>query len=191
MGRRYARDSWSSQTYALFAIRTTGHKSLDGSLPMARREMGVSLDHAEGLPPPEVLDREEINAFHGQSRGEGVSEVVEAEILDPGPTDGPRDGFLGPPKVPVAFAVRKHENGGIQGSGEPSEDGAHCGGQRDVPSLAVLRAGDGQHPGPQVDVLPAESKELALAKPRVQQHREPLTVPLVGDGGHEPCFFLV
>jgi hypothetical protein len=39
---------------------------------MARGKVRVPLDHAQGLPAAENLNRERIDAFHGQSRGEGV-----------------------------------------------------------------------------------------------------------------------
>src|SRR5262249_16887599 len=49
---------------------------------MPRREVCVPLYHAERLPAAELLDREEVHAFHGQQRGEGVPRVVESEVLD-------------------------------------------------------------------------------------------------------------
>jgi hypothetical protein len=52
--------------------------------------MRISLNHAEGLPSSQLLDREQIHALHGQPRGEGVSEVMEAEIFDLGVCDGRR-----------------------------------------------------------------------------------------------------
>jgi hypothetical protein len=51
------------------------HQPLDRLPLMSRREVRVARDHAQGLLPAELLDREEVHLFHRQPRGEGVVRV--------------------------------------------------------------------------------------------------------------------
>src|SRR5262249_28834384 len=90
-----------------------------------------------------------------------------------------------------ALAVRKDEGGAVQRARKPSEDSAHPRSKRDVSSLAILRARDGQHAGSQVDVLPAESEKLALAEPGVQENRDPLAIRVIRHSRSQPCLLLV
>src|SRR5262245_5445137 len=45
-------------------------------------EMGVPLDHGQGLVPQRLSNFEETRAVHGEIGGCGVAQVVEPEILD-------------------------------------------------------------------------------------------------------------
>src|SRR5215510_9104423 len=58
--------------------------------------MSVPLNHRQGLPTAELLNREKVYALHDEPRGEGVSEVVEAAIVDLRGFDRRGEHLLGP-----------------------------------------------------------------------------------------------
>jgi hypothetical protein len=89
---------------------------------MARGKVRVPLDHAQGLPAAENLNREQIDAFHGQSRGEGVPSVMEPKIFDLAGSHGRWERVLSPPKVTVGLSVREHECVAVQGPGATAQD---------------------------------------------------------------------
>ena len=71
--------------------------------------MGIALDHREAPPPAEILDREEIHGLHREPRGEGVPEVMEAEIVNLGGAHGCEEGLFRPPEVTRPDGVGEHE----------------------------------------------------------------------------------
>lgn len=87
--------------------------------------MCIPLNHRQGFPPAKVFDREQVDALHGESRGEAVPKVVKPKIFDLGLADGRRNGFLAPPEVSVTLAVREDENSPVQRTREPSQNGPH------------------------------------------------------------------
>jgi hypothetical protein len=71
-----------------FGRLRAGHESLNRLTPVSWGEVGIALDHREVPPPAEILDREEIHRLHRESRGEGVPEVMEVEIVNLGSAYG-------------------------------------------------------------------------------------------------------
>jgi hypothetical protein len=77
-----------SKSWGGFRYRRPGHETLNGIPVVFRREVRITLDHRQTFPPAQVLDGEQIHSLHSQSRGEGMAEVMEAEIIDLSGSDG-------------------------------------------------------------------------------------------------------
>ena len=48
---------------------------------MIRREVGVAQGHSNGFMAHELLDSPDIYPSHNESRGKGMPQIVEVEIL--------------------------------------------------------------------------------------------------------------
>src|SRR5262247_2333399 len=94
-----------SSSFCWLSDHLPRHKALNGCAPVRRREMGIPLDHREALPTAQLFDREQVHAFHGEPGGEGVSEVVEAEIGNLCRSQHCRNDLLRPSEVTVTLRV--------------------------------------------------------------------------------------
>src|SRR6266851_5136574 len=86
-----------------------GHEPLNRLAAVSWGEVSIALNHCQTFPSAEILDREEIHGLHRQPRGEGVSEVMEAEIVNLGGAHGCEEGLFRPPEVTRPDGVGEHE----------------------------------------------------------------------------------
>ena len=56
--------------------RRVAHEALDGALAVARGQVRIPLNDRQRLPAAQLLDREEIDAGHRETRSERVPDVV-------------------------------------------------------------------------------------------------------------------
>src|SRR5215475_1605494 len=123
--------------------------------------MSVPLNHRQGLPTAEFLNREKVYALHGEPRGEGVSEIVEAAIVDLRDFDHLEDIF----SAQCVKGLRCSETQALKNrdrTEHPPQDCSDHGGLGDVACLPVLRALDRDDTGLQIDVFPPEIRELGF-----------------------------
>jgi hypothetical protein len=62
--------------------RGTSHAAFDRRASVSWRQVEIPERHRHSLVAHQLPDGHEVDAFHRQTAGEGVSEVVEAEIFD-------------------------------------------------------------------------------------------------------------
>src|SRR5215831_7204378 len=117
--------------------------------------MSVPLNHQQGLPTAELLNREKVYALHDEPRGEGVSEVVEAAIVDLRDFDRRGEHLLGPGREGASLLRNTSTEESIGRGIRPRI-------ALDVTCLPVLRAWDGNDTGLQIDVFPSEIRELGF-----------------------------
>ena len=131
-----------------------------------QREVCVAERHRKRLVPQQLLDRAQVHARHGKPAGEGVAQVVPAEVFEPDMPDGGDEHpvqEVGDVHRRDARLAREHPIT-LTPAGQRAQDREGGVVQLSMAGSAVLRAGDGEDPVNQIDIQPAEAELLALAE---------------------------
>ena len=98
-----------SSRRCLSAYLTT-YKPLDRRKPVTGGEVCIPLYHRQALPSAQFLDRQQVYALHSETAGEGVAQVMEAEVLNLCVSQRCWNDLLRPTQIAVAFAIWKHQS---------------------------------------------------------------------------------
>ena len=149
--------------------------------------MCIAQHHADVFVAEQVLDGLQADAVHDQMAGEGVAQVMEAEVFDAGLATGRIEGMLHL-VIGLALQIAKHI-GRVQMARQMVElcvqrliDGDHVG-------LIVLRLPHHDRLAREIDILPFQPQDFRLAHPGMHRHHDN-GLEMRWTGGDQRAYFV-